>query len=34
MAPEVILGHGGNEKADVWSVGCITVEMLTGKVPW
>lgn len=34
MAPEVILNHGSDEKADVWSVGCIAIEMLTGKVPW
>lgn len=40
MAPEVIRGEldtaSLNEwtKADVWSVGCTTVEMLTGEMPW
>jgi serine/threonine protein kinase len=34
MAPEVISGEGWNNKADVWSLGCVLIEMLTGKVPW
>jgi mitogen-activated protein kinase kinase kinase len=34
MAPEVIKGEGITEKSDVWSIGCIVIEMLTGKVPW
>lgn len=38
MAPEVIrqqqLEHEGWLQADVWSVGCTVIEMLTGKMPW
>jgi serine/threonine protein kinase len=34
MGPEVISCLGCSSKSDVWSLGCITVEMLTGKVPW
>lgn len=34
MAPEVILNQGITPKADVWSLGCVALEMLTGKIPW
>ena len=34
MAPEVILDQGCSQVSDVWSVGCVAIEMLTGKVPW
>jgi serine/threonine protein kinase len=30
MAPEVIKGLPFNEKADVWSIGCLLYELLTG----
>ena len=30
-APEVLLGCGYNNKIDIWSFGCIVVELLTGK---
>ena len=31
-APEIILGHKFNEKIDIWSVGCVIFELLTGKL--
>ncbi len=31
-APEVILGLGWSFPCDIWSVGCILVELLTGKL--
>ncbi|KAL8563423.1 hypothetical protein ACOMHN_051367 [Nucella lapillus] len=34
MAPEVIMSHKYNSKADVWSVGTILFQCLTGKAPF
>ena len=31
-APEVIVGGKYNEKIDIWSVGCVLAELITGKV--
>ncbi|EIW68706.1 hypothetical protein TREMEDRAFT_32039, partial [Tremella mesenterica DSM 1558] len=34
MAPEVVKQTKHTTKADIWSVGCLVVEMLTGTHPW
>ncbi|KAJ1449593.1 kinase-like domain-containing protein [Pelagophyceae sp. CCMP2097] len=34
MAPEVIMQTGHGRKADVWSVGCTILQMVTGQPPW
>lgn len=31
-APEVIMGYNMNEKVDIWSIGCIVYELLTGSI--
>ena len=33
-APEYYLGHGGNTRSDIFSLGVITYQMLTGKLPY
>ncbi|KAK1407014.1 hypothetical protein QVD17_38624 [Tagetes erecta] len=34
MAPEVVRGEEQGFEADVWSVGCVVIEMATGSNPW
>ena len=34
MAPEVVRRSGHSFPSDIWSLGCVTIEMLTGKPPW
>lgn len=34
MAPEVLQQTKNGKKADIWSFGCVLVELITGKMPW
>uniref|UniRef100_A0A7S1XTD7 Protein kinase domain-containing protein n=1 Tax=Phaeomonas parva TaxID=124430 RepID=A0A7S1XTD7_9STRA len=34
VAPEVLRGHGYGPAADLWALGCLTYEMLTGVAPF
>ena len=34
MAPEVVRKRLYTPKADIWSFGCLVIEMMTAKHPW
>ena len=34
MAPEILRRKGHDVSADVWSLGCVVIELLTGRAPW
>jgi serine/threonine protein kinase len=34
MAPEVVKKTGHTLSADIWSIGCLAIEMLTGRPTW
>ena len=34
MAPEVLMNKGIRRKADIWSLGCLILEMSVGGNPW
>ena len=34
MAPEVVKSKGYSAKVDLWSLGCVVLEMITGYHPW
>eukprot|EP01028_Stygiella_incarcerata_P006572 TRINITY_DN26822_c0_g1_i1.p1 TRINITY_DN26822_c0_g1~~TRINITY_DN26822_c0_g1_i1.p1 ORF type:complete len:705 (+),score=175.80 TRINITY_DN26822_c0_g1_i1:284-2116(+) len=34
MAPELFTDRGFSTKSDIWGLGCVVLEMITGKIPW
>jgi len=34
MAPEVVNQSGAGRRSDIWSLGCVAIEMATAKHPW
>ncbi|XP_038692881.1 mitogen-activated protein kinase kinase kinase 17-like [Tripterygium wilfordii] len=34
LAPEVVINHVQEAPADIWALGCVVLEMLTGESPW
>lgn len=34
MAPEVVMNKGIRRKADIWSLGCLMIELAVGGNPW
>lgn len=34
MAPEVVTNKGIRRKADIWSLGCLMIELAVGGNPW
>lgn len=34
MAPEVLRGESYGRACDIWSLGCVCIEMITTKPPW
>ena len=34
VAPEVMTGAGYNSKVDIWSIGCVVIELSSAKEPW
>ena len=34
MAPEIVRKEGHSFSADVWSLGCVLIEMVSGHPPW